>query len=258
MLGVIAEGEYETAVGEGGRIDTMVKQGQITKEQAKEYKETLTEMQETFSKYDNESLKQLTPQARKQLAEIAYYKDATQRMHNETIENKKAQIDKVNETIKDPKLRKQQIDFINKEFAMQEKVFQETIANYEKIIPQLYSDSKSFYENQLKEVKEKSKLTKEEWHLYTEQIWKITPVISRKDHSAPYPEEIPKRLIKLFSFKDDIILDCFAGSGTTLKVAKELKRSFIGYEIDEQYKNIIEAKLNENWNYINQEPFEEE
>ena len=62
----------------------------------------------------------------------------------------------------------------------------------------------------------------------------------------------------MFSFKDDIILDCFAGSGTTLKVAKELKRSFIGYEIDEQYKNIIEAKLNENWNYINQEPFEEE
>ena len=113
-------------------------------------------------------------------------------------------------------------------------------------------------DKKLKEVKEKSKLTKEELHLYTEQIWKITPVISRKDHSAPYPEEIPKRLIKLFSFKDDIILDCFAGSGTTLKVAKELKRSFIGYEIDEQYKNIIEAKLNENWNYINQEPFEEE
>jgi len=172
LLGVVAEREVETAIGEGGRIDIMVKQGQITKEQGQQYKETLTEMNETFSKFDNESLKQLTPQARKQLAEVAYYKDATQRMLNETVANKQAQIDKVKETIKDPKLRKQQIDFINKEFSMQEKSFQETITNYEKIIPQLYSDSKKFHENQLKEIKNKNKKKRDD-------------VIKKKEDSTP-------------------------------------------------------------------------
>ena len=61
------------------------------------------------------------------------------------------------------------------------------------------------------------------------------------------PETIPYRLIKLFSFVNDVILDPFAGSGTTLKVAKELDRHYIGYEIYEYYKDIIEEKLNEQY-----------
>lgn len=98
-----------------------------------------------------------------------------------------------------------------------------------------------------KEQKELSKLTQKEWIEYTSQIWKI-PVPPKNDiaygiHPAIMPEEIAKRLIKLYSFVDDIVLDPFAGSGTTLAVAKKLNRQFIGYELYEKYKNTIESKI---------------
>ena len=98
-----------------------------------------------------------------------------------------------------------------------------------------------------KEIKEASKLTQEEWVSFTKQIWDL-PAPNKSDsafgkHSAIMPEAIPYRLIKLFSFVGDIVLDPFAGSGTTLKVAKELKRNFVGYEIYPHYKGIIEEKL---------------
>jgi site-specific DNA-methyltransferase (cytosine-N4-specific) len=98
-----------------------------------------------------------------------------------------------------------------------------------------------------KEIKEQSKLTKEEWVKYTKQIWDI-PIPNKNDlafgkHSAIMPEEIVRRCIKLFSFVDDIVLDPFTGSGTTLKVAKELNRNYVGYEIMESYKDIIAEKL---------------
>ncbi len=57
------------------------------------------------------------------------------------------------------------------------------------------------------------------------------------------PEEIVKRCVKLFTYVEDIVLDPFAGSGTTLKVAKELGRHFVGYEIMNSYENIISQKL---------------
>lgn len=95
--------------------------------------------------------------------------------------------------------------------------------------------------------KEKSKLTKEEWVTYTKQIWNI-PIPNKKDlafgiHSAIMPEEIVKRLIKLYSYVGDTVLDPFAGSGTTLKIAKENERFFIGYEIYNHYEEIINKKL---------------
>ena len=98
-----------------------------------------------------------------------------------------------------------------------------------------------------KAVKEKSKLTQEEWVEYTRQIWTI-PIPNKKDlafgkHSAIMPEEIVKRCVRLFTFVDDIVLDPFAGSGTTLKVAKELNRHYVGYEICKAYKHIIEMKI---------------
>ena len=97
-------------------------------------------------------------------------------------------------------------------------------------------------------IKEKSKLSQKEWVEYTKQIWNI-PIPNKSDlafgeHSAIMPEEIVRRCIKLFSFVNDTVLDPFAGSGTTLKVAKQLERNYIGYEIMENYKQIIEKKLN--------------
>jgi len=98
-----------------------------------------------------------------------------------------------------------------------------------------------------KTIKEKSRLTEKEWVEYTKQVWNI-PIPSKDDlafgkHSAIMPEEIVRRCIKLFTFVNDVVLDPLAGSGTTLKVAKELGRNYIGYEIMETYRNIIEQKL---------------
>ena len=97
------------------------------------------------------------------------------------------------------------------------------------------------------EIKERSALTQEEWVSFTKQIWDI-PIPGKNDlafgkHSAIMPEEIPYRCIKLYSCVNDVILDPFAGSGTTLRVAKQLDRNYIGYELYENYKNVIDKKL---------------
>lgn len=99
-----------------------------------------------------------------------------------------------------------------------------------------------------KDIKEKSKLTEKEWIEYTKQIWDIA-IPNKSDlafgvHSAIMPEEIARRCIKLYSFYGDIVLDPFVGSGTTLKVAKELGRNYVGYELYESYSDVIDKKLN--------------
>ena len=101
-----------------------------------------------------------------------------------------------------------------------------------------------------KAFKERSKLTQEEWVSFTKQIWDI-PIPNKNDtafgkHSAIMPEEIVRRCVKLFTFVGDIVLDPFAGSGTTLKVAKRLDRKFVGYEISKNYENIIYEKTQQN------------
>jgi len=103
-------------------------------------------------------------------------------------------------------------------------------------------------ENNLPEaIKEQSKLTQEEWITFTKQIWNI-PIPGKGDiafgkHSALMPEEIVRRCVRLFTYVGDVVLDPFTGSGTTLKVAKELNRHYIGYEISETYKSVINEKL---------------
>lgn len=97
------------------------------------------------------------------------------------------------------------------------------------------------------EYKVNSKLSEQEWTSFTKQIWDI-PIPNKSDiaygkHSAIMPEEIPYRCIRLFSCESDVVLDPFAGSGTTLKVAKSLNRRYVGYELYEHYKPIILAKL---------------
>jgi DNA modification methylase len=77
-------------------------------------------------------------------------------------------------------------------------------------------------------------------------VWDIIPINSPsgdEKHVAPYPEEIPKRLILLFTFKGDVVLDPFAGCGTTNKVAKELGRKSIAVELSAEYCELIKAKV---------------
>lgn len=96
-----------------------------------------------------------------------------------------------------------------------------------------------------KEIKEKSKLTQEEWANWAvNSIWEMQPAKAKSEgHPAPFPKELPYRLIKLYSFYGDTVLDPFIGTGTTAEVALELGRNAIGYEINEDYKPLIDKKI---------------
>jgi len=93
-----------------------------------------------------------------------------------------------------------------------------------------------------KEIKQKSKLSKEEWKEYFSGHWKILGV-RQHEHQAMFPEEIPRRLIKMYSYVNDVVLDPFLGSGTTAKVALALQRNVIGYEINPAFIPIIQNKI---------------
>jgi len=96
--------------------------------------------------------------------------------------------------------------------------------------------------NVSKQIKEQSKLTQGEWNQYFTGHWNFSGEKQDK-HLAMFPEELPKRLIKMFSFVGDTILDPFLGSGTTSLAARNLRRNSIGYEINEDYSTIIQEKL---------------
>jgi len=93
-----------------------------------------------------------------------------------------------------------------------------------------------------KDVKEKSKLSKEEWKEYFYGHWYFGGA-RQIEHEAMFPEELPKRLIKMYTFVGDTVLDPFLGSGTTVKVALNLCRNAIGYEINEKFLDIIKDKV---------------
>jgi DNA modification methylase len=85
---------------------------------------------------------------------------------------------------------------------------------------------------------------KNKWFLSVWNITNVLPTNNRLEKGiAAFPEEIPYRLIKLYSYKGETILDPFMGSGTTLKVAEELGRNSIGYEIDVELLRIVKIKL---------------
>lgn len=92
------------------------------------------------------------------------------------------------------------------------------------------------------QIKELSKIALSEWKKWYTGHWRF-PGIVQKEHIAMFPEELPYRIIRMFSFIGDKILDPFVGSGTTLKVTKSLFRKGIGYELNENFKNIIEKKI---------------
>jgi DNA modification methylase len=92
------------------------------------------------------------------------------------------------------------------------------------------------------DIKEKSKLTKEEWKEFFYGHWYFGGA-RQIEHEAMFPEELPKRLIKMFSFTGETVLDPFLGSGTTMKAALALGRNAIGYEINEKFLEVIKDKI---------------
>ena len=93
-----------------------------------------------------------------------------------------------------------------------------------------------------KEQKELSKMTAEEWNTFFAGHWNFAGT-RQNGHIAMFPEELPRRLIKMFSFVGETILDPFAGSGTTSLVAKKLDRNSISFEINSEFIPIIKEKL---------------
>lgn len=93
-----------------------------------------------------------------------------------------------------------------------------------------------------RQIKQKSKLTKEEWNEYFSGHWNF-PGEKQDKHLAVFPEELPKRLIKMFTFEGETVLDPFLGSGTTTSAAKNLRRNSIGYEINKNFLPIIKEKI---------------
>ena len=93
-----------------------------------------------------------------------------------------------------------------------------------------------------KDIKEKSALTKDEWKQNFYGHWYFGGAI-QIEHEAMFPDELPIRLIKMFTFVGDTVLDLFLGSGTTVKVAMDLNRNSIGYEINEKFLDIIKNKI---------------
>lgn len=99
------------------------------------------------------------------------------------------------------------------------------------------------YKKITKEVKLRSIIDTEHAKKYwNTDVWEIMPE-TRKGHPAMFPEKLPEALIKLYSYKEETVLDPFLGSGTTSKVAKDLNRNSIGYEINEAYLEIIKSKI---------------
>ena len=87
-------------------------------------------------------------------------------------------------------------------------------------------------------------ITKEQFLEWTKSVWTF-PAVSAKSigHPAPFPEELPYRLIQLYSFKGDIILDPFCGSGTTCLAALKSNRYYIGYEIKPEYVTLANNRI---------------
>jgi len=92
-----------------------------------------------------------------------------------------------------------------------------------------------------KDVKERSRLTAEEWKEFTKTVWTIANT-AHDEHPAVFPPEIPSRLIKLFSFWGETVLDPFGGSGTTAEVGVSLGRKVVSVDQNERFSSIARKR----------------
>jgi len=112
----------------------------------------------------------------------------------------------------------------------------------------LFQKGRFDYRSVSQEQKQTSKIDRDkwskEWNLNVWNICNVLPVKGRIDeHVASFPDEIPGRLIDLFSYRGETILDMFAGSGTTMKVARQLERNSVGIEINKRLLPVIRKKI---------------
>jgi site-specific DNA-methyltransferase (adenine-specific) len=99
------------------------------------------------------------------------------------------------------------------------------------------------YRQPTDEQRDASRLTKEEYQEWFQQVWNGLMGESTKNHPAPYPEELAYRLVRMFSFTNDTVLDPFMGTGTTLLAASRCGRSSIGVEIEPSYVKMAKQRL---------------
>lgn len=93
-------------------------------------------------------------------------------------------------------------------------------------------------------VREASKLTIDEWRRYTQQWWRIESISERYEgHGAVFPLEVPLRLIKMFSFVGDTVLDPFLGTGATTEAAIRADRNSVGVELNASAERLVERRV---------------
>ena len=92
----------------------------------------------------------------------------------------------------------------------------------------------------------KSTITREEFLEFTKSVWRFPAESAQKvGHPAPFPVELPYRLIQLYTFEGEVVLDPFMGSGTTAIAALMTGRHFVGYEVEEEYVQLAERRIKE-------------
>jgi site-specific DNA-methyltransferase (adenine-specific) len=90
----------------------------------------------------------------------------------------------------------------------------------------------------------KSTIGRDEFMRNTLSVWEFPPESATKiGHPAPFPEELPRRLIELYTYEDDLVLDPFCGAGTTCVAAEKLGRKWVGYDINEEYLKIARRRM---------------
>ena len=128
-------------------------------------------------------------------------------------------------------------------------------------------NKKEFKTNKGKQIRQESTFFEEERNLWFSDVWTDLKGTSQnlfdkkvRNRSAAFPFELPYRLITMFSVKEDLVLDPFLGTGTTIRAAMASGRNSVGYEIDENFKEIITSEISGVVNFSNKrikERFEE-
>ena len=87
-------------------------------------------------------------------------------------------------------------------------------------------------------------ISREDFLECTKSVWQFPPASARRvGHPAPFPEELPRRCIQLYTYADEVVLDPFMGSGTTALAALNAGRRFVGFEVSEEYRQLAQRRL---------------